>query len=214
MTDIYAITVSTRYSDLRNIIIKQNAKFFKKWYIITYPADKDTIKVVRDASLSNVELLFYDFYTRSGRKYGNTLIKQAGSYIIFNKGGAIHCCKKHIISKVGIGKPILLIDSDIYLPDNFLDVIDSTTISPNTLYGIAERYDFSRMSDFISRKYNNPAPNAKDFFGFFQLYIQKPNTFYNNSRDCTKCDIDFHTNFTNFVNLPLAVYHLGKSGVH
>jgi hypothetical protein len=40
MNKIIAITVSTRYDDLLEIIIPQNYKFFDKWYIIT---DKNDI---------------------------------------------------------------------------------------------------------------------------------------------------------------------------
>ena len=43
--DIIAITVSTNYEDILKIIIPQNAKFFKKWIIITKVDDIKTINI-------------------------------------------------------------------------------------------------------------------------------------------------------------------------
>ena len=39
-----AITVSTKYADILNIIIPQNIKFFEKWYIITDETDEKQLK--------------------------------------------------------------------------------------------------------------------------------------------------------------------------
>lgn len=199
-TDIYSITVSTRYSDLLKIIIHNNAKFFKKWYIITHPEDSATINVVKEANLPNIELLFFDFY--EGAK--------------FNKGGAINYCQKYMVSQVGLGKTVLLLDSDIYLPDNFLDVINSINFRDNILYGQNKRYDFSKMSDFILKKGStrNPYYSAHKYEGFFQLFIQTEEAYYKSSFDCSKCDLEFHKWFSNKIPLPLTVYHLGQSGIN
>ncbi|NBR60798.1 MAG: glycosyltransferase family 2 protein [Actinobacteria bacterium] len=199
MAEIYAITVSTRYADLLRIIIHQNVKFFKKWYIVTHPSDDTTIKVIRDASYNNIELLFYDFYNNGSS---------------FDFGGARLYCQKHILSQFGVGKIVLMLDSDIYLPDNFLDSINSITINKNTLYGISKRYDYGRMTDFIARTTNNPYRAANEFHGFFQMFIQEEHNLYKNSYDCSRCDLDFHKCFNNKIIIPLTLYHLGKSGVH
>lgn len=107
-----------------------------------------------------------------------------------------------------------MLDSDIYLPDNFLDSINSITINKNTLYGIRNRYDYGKMTDFIARTTNNPYRNANCFQGFFQMFIQQEDNLYKNSYDCSKCDIDFHKYFKNKIIIPLTLYHLGKSGIH
>ena len=115
------ITTSTRYSDILKVIIPQNQRFFKKWYIITHPNDQDTINVVKDFNYPNIELVLFNFY-ENGK--------------IFNKGGAIRSIQKIIPS----GTPVLLLDSDIYLPDNFLNVIP--TIENDKLYSSDKRYYF------------------------------------------------------------------------
>jgi hypothetical protein len=199
MAEIYAITVSTRYADLLRIIIHQNVKFFKKWYIITHPSDNTTIEVIHDASYNNIELLFYDFYNNGSS---------------FDFGGARRYGQQHILSHIGVDKIVLMLDSDIYLPDNFLEQIDSIIINKNTLYGISNRYDYGRMTDFIRRTTNNPYRWAKEFQGFFQMFIQQEYNLYTNSYDCSKCDLDFHKHFKNKIIIPLTLYHLGKSGIH
>lgn len=198
MAEIYAITVSTRYSDLLNIVIHQNHKFLKKWYIITDPSDVATIDVVTSANYSNIELLFFDFY--KGAK--------------FNFGGARRFGQEHMIAQNSLGKLTLMLDSDIYLPDTFSDVINSTRFEDNTLYGISRRYDYSHMSLFQRRDTSSPYRWAAEFQGFFQLFIQKETNLYKDSYDCSRCDLEFHSYFSKKIILPLTLYHLGKSGIH
>ena len=48
------ITVSTNYDDFLNIIIHQNYKFFKEWYIITDINDSKTIDVINNYGHKNI----------------------------------------------------------------------------------------------------------------------------------------------------------------
>ena len=80
MNKIVAITVSTKYDDLLEIIMPQNHKFFDKWYIVTHKNDIKTIDVINKFNYSNVITLYYDFYLDAK----------------FNKGGAIKYCQKEI----------------------------------------------------------------------------------------------------------------------
>jgi hypothetical protein len=113
-TDIIAITTSTRFDDLLAICLPHNYPFFKKWFIITHEKDIKTIDVVNKFKVTHdnrdcIELLFFDFFA-GNRK--------------FNKGGAIRYAQM-IVNIRFQDYPILLIDSDIVLPDNFLDIMRS-----------------------------------------------------------------------------------------
>jgi hypothetical protein len=48
--DITGITVCVDYSDIIEHMLCQNAKFLKTWYIVTSPADSETIQLLGEAS--------------------------------------------------------------------------------------------------------------------------------------------------------------------
>jgi hypothetical protein len=113
-SDLIAITTSTRFDDLLAICLPHNYPFFKKWFIITSDKDTKTIDVVNTFKETHdnrncIELLFFDFF--AGKRK-------------FNKGGAIRYAQT-IVNDRFQDYPILLIDSDIVLPDNFLDIMRS-----------------------------------------------------------------------------------------
>jgi hypothetical protein len=191
---MYAITVSTNYSEILNIILPQNYNFFEKWYIITDPKDEKTINVIRGYSCPNVEIVFFDFYANGA---------------IFNKGGAIKHCQQNIIPSDYDGQ-VLLLDSDIYLPNNFNDLINNMRIEASTLYG-ATRVDFHSYYNFRNGIVNNHY--GLNFMGYFQLYKQAPHILYKDSNDCSWCDQEFLWHFHNKVLIPdLTVSHLGRDG--
>lgn len=114
MSDIIAITTSTRFDDILSICLPNNYPFFKKWFIITSDTDTKTINVVNTFKAMHdnrdcIELLYFDFFSENRK---------------FNKGGAIRYAQM-IMNDRFKNYPILLIDSDIVLPDNFLDVMRS-----------------------------------------------------------------------------------------
>lgn len=111
-SDIIAITTSTRFDDLLAICLPHNYPLFKKWFIITHEKDTKTIDVVNTFKATHdtrdcIELLFFDFF--EGKRK-------------FNKGGAIRYAQM-IVNDRYQDYPILLIDSDIVLPDNFLNTM-------------------------------------------------------------------------------------------
>jgi len=180
-----AISVSTNYDDLLNIILPQNYKFFDKWYIIT-------IDVINKYKFPNVETIYYDFYNNK----------------IFNKGGSIRYCQE-LISSTNYEGNILLLDSDIYLPDNFID------IKPYTLYGTNDRYDYYSYNHFKNNVIDSIYPYAKSFQGYFQLYHHNELILYDHSMNCSECDLYFHRFFhQKIVVSTLNVSHLEKSGIH
>jgi hypothetical protein len=219
--DMIAISVSTNYDDLLAIILPQNCKFFTKWYIITRPDDEKTIRVAE--KYPNVELLFFDFFKpitttelivldrRSRRR------RIAREHVItptFNKGGAIRMCQQKLTEEGYLG-PVLLLDSDIYLPDIFPTIIESLTIDNATLYGTTARYDYHSKFAFENRFPDSIYPGSQEFHGYFQLYRHEPTLLYNESNNCSTCDIDFRALFPhkNIIK-NMCVYHLGKPGVN
>jgi hypothetical protein len=188
-TDVIAITVSTNYDDLLRIIMPQNAKFFKKWYIITMETDAKTIGLVREFNYPNVELIYYNF-------------KQPN--MPFNKGGGLRKAQLHVLETHG-EVPTLILDSDIYLPDDFPEIYNSTSIERDKLYSVMRRTDYEKYSDFKSRKNGIIHICSADFIGFFQLYIQTAKKLYKDYKDCGQCDLFFRDLFT--THLPDAVKH-------
>ena len=149
--------------------------------------------MVEKAGYDNIQLLYFDFY------------KDA----VFNKGGAIAAVQDHI-KDLYMGKPILLLDSDIFLPDDFFDVVSKVEIKPDTLYGVTKRYDYGSYRDFIEDENAYDYPSAKEFYGFFQLYKQSGLKTYRKSMNCAYCDANFRVLFKRKINLPLTVKHLGR----
>ena len=190
-----AITVSTNYDDLLDIIIPQNYIFFEKWYIITDKNDTNTIDVIKKHNHNNICTLFYDFY-KNNRK--------------FDKGGAIRYCQNDIINNYnGI---VVILDSDIYLPNNFVDIINNTDIKDNTIYGTNKRYDYYSYENFKNKKIDFDYPWSKQFQGYFQLYKNDKHKLYNHSHNCADCDLEFLKYFSKKITLhELDVSHLGKS---
>jgi len=203
MSKIVAITVSTKYDDLLEIIMPQNYKFFDKWYIVTHKNDIKTIDVINKFSYSNVITLYYDFY----------------SNVRFNKGGAIKYCQKEI-SKLDYDFNVLLLDSDIYLPDNFDELLNNLVIEPNVLYGVSSRFDYHSYDNFLANKIDSiytrmPASHMRNFVGFFQLYKHNPTFLYENSQNCAECDTVFFKYFSQKKIIEhLSVKHLGKEVVN
>jgi hypothetical protein len=174
-----AITVSTNYDDLLNIILPQNYKFFEKWFIITDKNDSNTIDVIHKYKYDNIQIVYFNFY-ENGK--------------VFNKGGAIKYCQEKLINPEYNGD-VLLIDSDIYLPDNFIEIVNSISLQDETLYGTFQRFDFYSFANFKSGNYDFEYPWSKEFQGYFQLYKYKKEKLYEESFNCSECDLKFQQHF-------------------
>jgi len=189
-----AITVSTNYEDLLEIVMPQNHNFFQKWYIITRHDDNKTIDVINSFNYDNVVILFYDF-TSGGRT--------------FDKGGAVRHCQQNVIPHDYNGA-ILLLDSDIFLPDNFASILSKVTLENDSLYGTWERHDFHSKDHFYKGIVDLRPVYARDCFGYFQLYLHKSTLLYDRSNNCSHCDHIFRFCFKNRVPIQgLIVKHLG-----
>ena len=199
--EITAITVCVNFYDILSHILEHNSFFFKLWYIVTSPEDTKTINFIKNKQLSNVKILIYnDFYNNAK----------------FNKGGAVRFAQQHIENNTTIinnkTQTILILDSDIYLPDNFLEKIPKK-FEDNTLYGVRERRDFWSLDDFLNNENGHYSQSSQTFIGFFQLYKQFTYK-YNNSYNCSECDNNFRDLFPNKVTLDLYVKHLGREKIN
>lgn len=194
-----AITVSTNYADLLDIIIPINCHYFEKWLIVTHSTDIETIKVIKKHQRPNISIIYFDFYKN----------------VAFNKGGAIKYCQDYILRNVDYSGPILLLDSDICLPDNFNELIASISFRDGTIYGTEKRLDYYSLENFKNNVVDYDYPWSQDFQGYFQLYLHNPAYLYNDSYNCSNCDLEFLNYFQDKVIIPnMVVKHLGKSGVH
>ena len=131
---LVCITVSTNYSDILRVIMSQDIKFIDEWFIITSKNDKSTINLIQNNK--KITVLFYDFENNNNK---------------FDKGGAIRSVQEKIYNLYSECL-ILLMDSDIYLPDNFINVIKSTKFNVNKLYHPSKRLDFYKLSEFYEKK--------------------------------------------------------------
>ena len=193
---INAITVSVNYAQKLDYIAMHNAQYFKKWIVITEQLDEATRKVC--AKYPNIEMMLYNF---------------TSPYTTFDKGGALQKAQVYLYTTCP-DDYVLILDSDIALPTNFRELISTTSLEQNALYGTVERRDFTRKSDLDENKNYTIYTHSNNFAGYFSLYKNR-GVFYNRSYNCSMCDMDFRDLFTKKIHIPnLTVYHLGKEGVN
>jgi hypothetical protein len=186
------ITVSVNYDDILDIILPQNYKFFKKWYIVTQSDDQKTIDVINKYNFENVEILYFNF-------------KENAS---FNKGGGIR------YAQLTIGDDydgdLLLLDSDIFLADEFMDYVELLQTEEKKLYSF-KRYDYHTYEHFKNDIVDNVY--EFDFMGYFQLFKHSKHLRYHNSTNCRECDSIFSRLFDEKILLnsnTKIVKHLGQ----
>jgi hypothetical protein len=196
--DIIAITVSVNYADILTHMLHNNAQFFRIWFIVVDPADAKTVELIEKSGLKNVEILLYTGFQKNGA--------------IFNKGGAINYAQTYI-ENIYTDANILLIDSDIYLPDDFSKKLPAY-LEKNTLYGTTARIDYWSVNDFVTNKNPHKYAQGNDFVGFFQLYKQDNLRKYPSSYNCSGCDDYFRETFPKRVRLNISVRHLGRDRVN
>jgi len=191
--NIIAITVCVKYSDILEQMIPQNLKFLHKWYIVTSQEDTKTIELIDKFDKEKIQILIYPDFCKNGAR--------------INKGGAILFAQTYI-KENNSSENILILDGDIYLPDNFADKLPNS-LEDNVLYG-SQRTDYWTFNDFKNE--TNPHPKTAHFQGYFQLYKQNNIYMYNDSFNCSKCDDVFRGKFQKKKNLNICVKHLGKNG--
>lgn len=188
-----AITVSTNYQDLLPIIYHYNSSYFKHWIFVTERNDRETIDFL--SKKENVTILYHDF-----KNHRN----------IFDKGGAVRYAQTYAY-KAFPDDWYLLIDSDICLTPKFAEfkVLALPTLDVNLIYGLSERLDFETLEDLKNHVNYTYYDHKEQIYGYFQLYKDK--FFYNTSKDASRCDGEFSSNFSGRMlirGLPCA--HLGN----
>ena len=193
--DIIAITVCVNFSDILKHMLNNNSRFFKKWYIVTSPEDSATYELIKDVNIPNIHLLIYEgFYTNA----------------IFNKGGAVRFVQEYINTKYESSN-ILILDSDIYLPNDFMDYLPKS-LDDDVLYGPSIRKDYLTLDDFMNNI--NQEDYTPNYLGFFQLYKSSTKYLYENSNNCSLCDFIFRGLFKTCFGLNISVKHLGQRDKH
>jgi hypothetical protein len=208
---LVGVCVSYNYFDTLQFMLPVNCAHFEKMYLITQPNDLETIEFCK--KFENVKVLFYNF------KNNNKT---------FDKFGAINYAQQIMYNEYP-DSWYMIIDSDIILPNNFIDILSKETLNDKCIYG-AIRNNVFKSSELLNKK---QIVNAKDnvtwvynnilhwkikppsILGCFQLYKKK--CFHLNSDKFANAgfgDYAFgHDNFNLFCNLEnLLYFHLGESG--
>ena len=237
---LFAITVSKNYANELSIMLDNNAKYFDKWYIATQEDDTKTIELIKSKNLPNIEIVYYplvpnaveEHHTKSALvgsdlhfSYPRWMIKKGRRDIspkvkrtfklTFDKGAAIRSIQKiHIVKENPTENDlVLLLDSDIVLPSNFQEILNSKTFEANTLYG-TKRKDFMFYSDFAENK-NAKVYNQFELAGYFHLYKYDSKKLCKRTHDAGWVDAEFKEQFKyNYVFSESIVSHLGCGGMN
>jgi len=208
---LIGICVSYNYYDTLQFTLPVNYLHFDKIYLITQVNDVQTLEFSQH--FDNVHLLFYDF-TNNNKK--------------FDKFGALNYAQKKAY-KAHPDSWYLILDSDIILPNNFIDILIKENLNTECIYG-AIRNNVLKTSELLNKKqiinkdensnfiYNNIIwcdNTAPSIIGCFQLYKKK--VYHRDNLDnAGNGDYYFgYDNFNTFCNLDnLTYFHLGATGVN
>jgi hypothetical protein len=201
---LIGICISYKYMDTLKFMLPINYNHFDKLYLVTQEDDVETIEFCKN--FTNVVVLFYNF------KKNNK---------IFYKFGSLNMVQKIVYEKYP-KHWYLIIDSDIILPNNFIDILKKEKLNEECIYG-AIRNNYEKSSELLNQiipehdwKYNNinhpkSIKTKPSIMGCFQLY-KKCNIYHKkNFNDAGWGDFYFcWDNFDLSCNLENLVYlHLG-----
>jgi len=174
-----------------------NYLHFEKIYLLTQPDDKKTIEFCNQ--FQNVVVLFYNF-----KHHEKT----------FDKFGALNYAQS-IVYQTHPHSWYLIIDSDILLPNNFIDVLQKEPLNPNYIYGVP-RHNVFKTSELLYRtpihlKSMEVFRGVPTIIGYFQLYKKK--VFHSNFNAAEGGDVMFSNIFSHWCRLEnIICYHLGVPG--
>jgi len=206
---LIGLCVSYNYLDTLQFMLPLNYLHFEQIYIITQIDDIQTVEFCK--KIDNVTVLFYNF------KNNNKT---------FDKYGALNYAQK-IIYNCYPNSWYLIIDSDILLPNNFIETLKNVNLDSNCIYGayrvnviktseLLNKNEMSNLVENINFAYNNILcmnGTPPSIMGCFQLY--KKHCYHRTT--CNNAgygDYYFgHDNFDLFCNLDnLLYFHLGETG--
>ena len=193
--------------DTFKFMLPINYNHFNKIYLVTQKDDMETIQFCKE--FNNVEILFYNFKNNDKN---------------FDKYGALNMVQKIVYEKYP-DHWYLIIDSDIILPNNFIDILQKENLNQECIYG-AMRNNIDKSSillnnvipfhNYFHNNILNQYGNPPSILGCFQLYFKK-NIFHRNDfNNASKGDFYFgFDNFNIFCQLENLVYlHLGLDKVN
>ena len=209
---LIGICISYKYMDTLKFMLPINYNHFDKIYLVTQKDDLETIQFCK--KFKNVEILYINLQNENAK---------------FDKGGAIKIAQKKAYENYP-NHWYLIIDSDIILPNNFINILEKEKLNEECIYG-AIRNNYIKSSKLLNQiipehsyEWNNICVDLLHFkcnhppsiLGCFQLY-KKCNIYYKNSDDkfFYGADYDYnfgYDNFNLFCNLENIIYfHLGNS---
>ena len=208
---LVGLCVSYNYYDTLKFMLPVNYLHFEKMYLITQEDDTETINFCK--KFDNINVLFYNFKNNNHS---------------FDKYGALNYAQK-IAYEEYQESWYLIIDSDIILPNNFVDILLKENLNSECIYG-ATRNNVLNSSKLLNKpqiinKYENInlisnnilhwKNNPPSILGCFQLY-KKKHIFHRDMNNAGWGDYYFgHDNFNLFCNLDNILYfHLGQYGVN
>jgi len=231
---LFAITVSKNYHEELSVMLEHNAKFFDAWFVVSQEDDTKTTNVV--SSTNNVHLLYYPL-VQSKYKEGDTKSILTNSDLeisiapyaseeklkqyercehpIFDKGGAILTAQKYHLPKFNPTENdlVILMDSDVVLPTDFLQRLQETEFEKDTLYGTLRR-DFLFYSDFKQQLNARPFKQM-DVAGFIQISKYNSTKLCKRTMDCDWVDNEYKNQFSHTKLIKeITVSHLGLNGMN
>jgi len=192
---ITLVTTSIGESDKLEQSLKCNKAFVNKIIVITAPSDEKTQRI---CDTFGVRCHLTDAFHQHGDA--------------FNKGRALQEVQLELHREATNNSVVMLIDSDICLPSNFLKSLPST-IPPNVLFSGIERCMFANSKDY-SRGW--PAVQGKWVFktmGFLQIYLAHSTapTYFTNYPTAAESDLVFGNEFQKQEVLPIMPMQMGIS---
>ena len=172
---IVAMTVSTNYTDLLELVIEANEGLFDHWIVVTQESDMATRALLERQE--QVSVIFWDPKAK-GR--------------LFDKGSALLAAQTLAYRKFP-NCWYLVLDSDVALPTEFSSFRDRLPeLDSRKIYG-AERTDYGSYSDFLSKRNGVAYGASNGVYGYFQLYALPLKSKW--SYDASRVDIDFRDLF-------------------
>jgi hypothetical protein len=194
---LIGLCVSYNYFDTLQFMLPVNYLHFEKIYLLTQPDDEKTVEFCKQ--FQNVVVLFYNFTHHQK---------------VFDKFGALNYAQS-IIYRTHPDSWYLILDSDILLPNNFIDVLQKESLRPECIYGVA-RHNVFKTSELLDKSsvHVSPMPvfqGIPTIIGYFQLYKKK--VFHANFHTAEGGDVMFSRNFSMWCRLDnILCYHLGVPG--
>lgn len=198
------VIVSVNYNDYLLVSLNNNRKYIDKITVVTSSEDFMCQKI---CEMYKVKCVITDIMYEGGAK--------------FNKGKAIN----EGIKSIENPDWILLMDSDIVIPEELIKVINGTKLDINYLYGTSrimcegyERYKDYRNGNVSLYDLGKTENSAG--YGFFQLFnikspnIDRMNPFPTVSDDASWSDLIFRDKFTKRGKIEYPVIHLGESYIN